>query len=188
MKSPIKILLLMLGSLVVAEAAPKREESVFLFENRKVAIAVPAGFSYAMNKDDRGIIAVQLAAPKEKVALNVLFVPDPDGEFATSRSRKEKMVELFEEYVDNSVEKAMRFEELEPKAGAGTYCVFTDAKLVGKDALPAGEYLHFTTGLKTWPGVLAIFRLFSNDTTSPEYLAAMKLLRESVQERAVPLK
>jgi hypothetical protein len=105
-----------------------------------------------------------------------------------ARARKEKMVELFQEYVDSSVEKAMQFEELDPRTGAGTYCVFTDASLVGKKKFPPGEFLHFTTGLKAWPGVLAIFRVFSNDTTSAEYRAAMKMLRESVQEKAVPLK
>ena len=36
--------------------------------------------------------------------------------------------------------------------------------------------------------VVAIFRLFSNDTKSPEYQAAMKMIRESVQERGAPLK
>jgi hypothetical protein len=89
--------------------------------------------------------------------------------------------------VEGSVEKAMQFEELDPKVGAGTYCVFTDANLVGKAKLPPGEFLHSTTGLKAWPGVVAVFTLLSNDTTSHEYTSVMKMLRTSVEERAPPL-
>jgi hypothetical protein len=95
---------------------------------------------------------------------------------------------MFVEYVDSSTEKAMQFEELEPQTGAGTYCVFTDAKLVGQTELPPGEYLHLTTGVKTWPGVAAVFRCFSNDTTSAGYKSILAMLRESVHERPVPLK
>jgi len=66
--------------------------------------------------------------------------------------------------------------------------VFTDAKLRGRSSLPPGEYLHLTVGLKAWPGVVAVFRIFSQDTTSAEYQAILGLLRESVEERAVPLR
>src|SRR4051812_9875307 len=188
MKPSFKLLLLSLILTVTAWAGTKREETVFLFENRKLAVAVPEGFGYNNRKDDMGLMNIQVAAPNDKVTLHLLFIPDPDGQFINARARKEKMVELFQEYVDNSVEKAMQFEELDPKTGAGTYCVFTDANLAGKSKFPTGEFLHFTTGLKSWRGVLAIFRLFSNDTTSPEYQAAMKMLRDSVQEKPVPLR
>jgi len=33
-----------------------------------------------------------------------------------------------------------------------------------------------------------VFRLFSNDITSEAYRAAMRVLRESVEERPVPLR
>lgn len=188
MKSLLTFLLILQCLLVGAAAAPKREENVFLFENRKLSVAVPDGFSYGQGKDDLGLINIQLAAPKDKLSLHLVFLPDPDGQFANARTRKEKMVELFQEYVDNSVEKGMQFEELEPRSGVGTYCAFTDASLVGKEKLAPGEYLHVTTGVKAWPGVLAIFRLFSQDIRSADYQAAMKMLRESVQEKVVPLR
>ena len=189
MKTLLRFLPWLLLSLTVAEAGPTfREETVFLFENRKLAIAVPTGFGYHNNKDEHGLMNVQLAAPKDKVTLHVVFVPDPEGTFVNARARKEKMVDLFQEYVGDSVEKAMQFEELEPRMGAGTYCVFTDATLAAKAKCPPGEYLHLTTGVKAWPGVVAVFRLASNDTKSSEYQAAMKTLRESLDEKPVPLK
>jgi hypothetical protein len=189
MKTSLSTLLLCFVVTLVAGAAPKsREETVFLFENRKLTIAVPDGFACAIGKDESGMITLKLGEPKDKVSGELKFLPDPEGRFANARARKELMNEMFFEYVDSSNEKGMQFEELEPRVGAGTYCVFTDANLAGRTTFPPGEYLHLTAGLSAWPGVVAVFRVFSNDTTSPEYQAMLKLLREGVQERAVPLK
>lgn len=168
-----------------ALAAPKekaRDEVLVLFGQRRVTLAVPAGFRFSSDKDERGLITARLADPKEKVTLHLSFLPDTDGEFATPRGRKEFLVQTFQRYVAGSVEQAMQFEELEPRAGAGTYCIFTDNNLVGKTSFPPGEYLHATTGLKTWRGCLAVFTLMSNSTASDEYRAAMRLLRESLVE------
>jgi hypothetical protein len=189
MKTSLQILWLFFAATLMAGATPKsREETVFLFENRKLTIAVPDGFEYVTGKDESGMITIKLADPRSKVSGEVKFLPDPEGKFANARARKELMHEMFFDYVESAKEKAMQFEELEPKAGAGTYCVFTDSNLVGKTTYPPGEFLHLTAGLKTWPGVVAVFRFFSNDTTSAEYQAVLKLLRESVQEKAAPLK
>lgn len=183
----MKFLRLLLFFLVVAASAAggEREESVFLFQNRRVTIEVPEKLGFASSKNERGIISVRLGHPKEKISLEIAFLPDPEGRFSTARNRKEFMNETFRDYLADSVEKAMQFEELEPKTGSGTYCVFTDAKLVGKTKLPPGEYLHSTAGLKTWPGVVAVFTVFSNEITSKEYQSVMTMLRQSVQEKPV---
>lgn len=177
---------LFLVSVAAALALPtskSKEETVFLFENRKVAIAVPEGCGFASDKDDEGTMAVQIADPKNKVRAEIVFAPDPEQRFARATDRQEKMVDMFQRFVGDSVEKAMQFQELEPTVGAGTYCVFTDAKLAAEKKVPEGEYLHFTTGLKSWPGVVAVFRIFTNDTASKEYKGVMAMLRESVAEK-----
>ena len=180
---------LLLGTVAASAAIAKtHEETVFLFENRKVEIAVPDGFGIASSKDDNGLMTVRVADRKEKVSLQITFAPDPESRLAAERDRKEKMVELFHDYVEGSVEKAMQFEELAPRIGAGTFCIFTDASLAGKSKPPAGEFLNYTAGLKAWPGVVAIFTLFSNDTKSKEYLGVMEMLRDSVQEQPAPLR
>lgn len=191
MKSLPKLLVLfyVMVSVARSSSAPApHEESLFVFENRKVTIAVPPGLGYAVNRDESGTYQVKVGDPKNRVSLDIIFLPDPDADFKNVRSRREMLNEQFGDYVGSSSEKGMQFEELNPHAGGGTYCVFTDTKLVGKTELPPGEFIHLTAGVKAWPGVLAIFRLFSNETTSEEYQAAMKMLRESVEERAVPLK
>ena len=174
---------------VASGTAPKtRELKIALTESREVLIAVPEGFALVTGQDASGAVAVKLSDPKDSVTMDVQFLPDGEGKYSTTRARLELMHEMFSEYVDDSTEKAMQFEELEPRVGAGSYCVFTDTKLVGKTELPPGEYVHLTTGVKAWPGVVAIFRCFSNDTTSPGYKAIMAMLRESVNEKPAPLK
>jgi len=168
------------GTLVAKEKA--RDETLILFEQRRVAIAVPAGFVFTSNKDEQGFITARLNDPKNKVTLQISFLPDSEGEYTTARGRKELMVKSFQQFVTGSVEQAMQFEELEPRAGAGTFCVFTDSSLVGKTKLPPGEYLNSTAGIKSWRGCFAVFTLMSNDTKSDEYRAAMKVLRESLSE------
>lgn len=189
---PSLTLVLLLGCLITPVPAAMRlqpaEEIVSLSQNRKLAIAVPPGLVLSSDTDERGVVMVRIGHPQNRVSLDLIFLPDPDERFKNARTRKEMMNEQFDEYVGSSAEKAMQFEELEPRVGAGTYCVFTDAKWVGKTDLPPGEYLHVTAGLKAWPGVVAIFRLFSQDTTTAEYVALMKMLRESVHERPVPLR
>jgi hypothetical protein len=183
----LRFLLLALVCSTLSAAPKNREEAVFIFQNRKVAVAVPEGLGFQSSKDERGIVSFRLGHPKDKLSLQVSFLPDPDARFSSARSRKEFINDTFHDYLPESVEKAMQFEELDPKVGAGTYCVFTDASLVGKPNLPRGEYLQTTTGVKAWPGVVAVFTLFSNETTSKEYRAVMSMLRDSVEERAPPL-
>jgi hypothetical protein len=168
-----------------ALAAPKetaREETLILFGQRRVTLTVPAGFRYSSGKNERGLITTKLTDSAETIVLQISFLPDESGEFVSSRGRKEFMVETFQPYVGGSVEKAMQFEELEPRSGGGTYCVFTDANLVGKTNFPPGEFLNSTTGVKSWRGCIAVFTLLSNNTTSEEYRTAILLLRESLSE------
>ena len=165
------------------EKEKSHEESLLLFDQRRVGVNVPAGFLYSASKDEHGVISARLSTPKDTISLQISFLPDVDGEYATARGQKEIMVKSFQQYVVGSVEQGMHFEELQPRNGSGTYCIFTDAKLVGAATLPPGEYLHSTTGIKSWRGCMALFTLFSNNTTSEEYLSAMKVLRESVVEK-----
>jgi hypothetical protein len=189
MKSSSIIAFLLPFLAAASDATPKlREQKIALAENREVIVAVPDGFALVTGRDANGFVGVKLSDEKESVTIDLQFLPDPEGKYANSRARLELMHEMFSEYVDSSTEKAMQFEELDPRTGVGNYCVFTDAKLVGKTDLPRGEYVHLTTGIKSWPGVIAVFRCFSNDTTSAGYKAILTMLRDSVHERLVPLK
>ena len=188
MKPWVSRWMLVLG-VIVAWPVSAREETIMLSEKRGITVTVPEGFSYKSGTNARGALAMTLTDAKEQMSLHVTFEPDPEEDFKAARARRERMHEEFGSYVAGSVEKAMQFEELEPKVGTGTFCVFTDEKLIGKPPTeyPPGEYLNLTAGVKAWPGIVATFTLFSNDTTSEPYRALMTALRESVHEKPAPL-
>lgn len=189
MKSSLTLALFFSVLAITATASIKtRELKIALSESREVILAVPDGFALVTGRDPTGLLGAKLSDPQEGISLDLQFLPDPDGKFASARSRAELMFEMFAGYVDSSTEEGMQFKDLEPQTGAGTYCVFTDKNLLGKTELPPGEYLHLTTGIKTWPGIATVFRCFSNDTTSEEYQAILAMLRESVHEKPAPLK
>lgn len=166
-----------------------REEFLPLTETRSISINVPEGFTYKAGATARGALGITLTHDKEAINLTVTFEPDLENEFKNERARAERMHTEFSTYVEGSAEKAMQFVELEPKVGAGTYCIFTDAKLAGTppSEFPPGEFLNLTAGVKAWSGIVATFTLFSNDTKSESYQALMKTLRESVHEKPAPL-
>jgi len=169
-------------------AAAQREEILELAPGRRVTIAVPAGFVVERARDPAAPLELRLRDAAGAVSLDLAFLPDPEGRAATPRARRERLVELFEEHVSASVEQAMRFEELEPRRGAGTWCLFTDRALVGRVELPPNEYRLLAVGVKAWSGVMVVFRLFTQDAESPAHRAAWGLLRESVEERLAPLR
>jgi hypothetical protein len=182
MRNPSKILL-GLGLLLPCVFLTAKEETFPLYEDHRIAVAVPEGYTFTRVSTDEGVIIVKISDPKQETNLEISFLPDPDGHFSTPRARREFIVETFQKYVEGSVEKEMRFTELKPRVGTATACVFTDASLVGKPEFPRGEYLNATTGLKAWPGCAAYFTLLSNDTTSPAYDAALKIITDSVHDK-----
>jgi hypothetical protein len=171
-----------------APAAAQREEILELAPGRRVTLAVPPGFAVERPADPAAPPELRLRDAAGTVSLDLAFLPDPEGRAATPRARRERLVELFEEHVAASVEQAMRFEELEPRRGAGTWCLFTDRALVGRAELPPNEYRLLAVGVKAWPGVMVVFRLFSQDAASAAHRAAWGILRDSVEERPVPLR
>ncbi len=182
------VLFALAAGAIPAAPAAQREEVVALPDGRRVIVGVPAGFKFGQSRDSGGAPRAALNASDGAASLELSFLPDPDGKALRLRGRNELMVEFFQEYVAGSVEKAMEFTELSPRRGAGTLCVFTDAALVGKTDLPTNEYHHLTVGIKAWEGVMVVFRLFSQNVKSESHLAALRLLRESVGERPVPLR
>ncbi len=169
--------------LAAGTAVSAKEETLGLYQDRRVTINVPEKFNYSTGRDARGIITVKITDPNLKTNLLVSFFPDPDGRLAKEDDQRAFVAETTQTYAEGSVEKGYDFKDLAPHTGSGMYCVFTDATLVRKAPLPPGEYLKVTSGVKAWAGGFFLFTLLSNDTTSEEYQAGMKLLRESFEEK-----
>lgn len=181
LKLPAFLLLLAVSTAGAKEKDKDHDESLILAGEHRVVITVPAGYVFSSGRDEQGAIMAKVADPKEKVVLQVQFLPDPDGFFATEQARMDKLAVACQQYAEGSVEKSYNFTPLEPHRGAGTFCMFTDASLVGKEP-PKGEVRNVTTGIKAWPGWFCVFTLLSNDTTSKEYQTALRLVKDSCEE------
>src|SRR5438552_12975062 len=94
--------LILAGMLFVAAAACAREheETIFVFQNRRVSVVVPDGLGFSSDKDDVGHMVVRVADPKEAVSVQITFLPDPEEQFTSARSRKEFMNDTFQDRVE----------------------------------------------------------------------------------------
>lgn len=184
------LIVLASGAFGAARRAPqeKPEQLIPLAEGRSVVVALPEGFTMSPVLDAGGVPQVHFRDRDGQISGELTFLPDVEGRFSEAFSRRELMHQMFQEYREGSVEEAMQYEELKPKIGQATYCVFTDRKLVGQTELPPNEFLNVTVGVKAWPGAVALFKIYSNGTKSPDYGAVMTMLRESVHERVAPLR
>ncbi|MSU69705.1 MAG: hypothetical protein EXS39_02790 [Opitutaceae bacterium] len=160
-----------------------KEETLIIFQERRVTIAVPEGYVYSSNRDESGVISAKISDSKQRVDLVVSFYPDPKGRLASEDKQMGFVAEMSQPYAEGSAEKSYDFRPLEPHTGSGTYSVFTDASLVGKMPFPPGEFLNITCGVKAWPGCVLVFKLWSNSTTSTEYETALKLLKMTFEEK-----
>ena len=183
MKHPFHALLLFaLLAAGSAASAKDSEEKFILLEEHRVSIAVPDGYVYSSGRDDNGTLVAQIADPKEKNRLQVVFQSDPDSRLGAESQQMRFLAEKCGQYADGSVEHSYDFKSLAPHTGIGTYCSFTDASLVGREP-PKGEFLHVTMGVKAGPGWIIVFTLLSNDTASKEHQALLKLVKESFEEK-----
>ena len=161
-----------------------KEQTVPVYAGHSITVDVPENFTFAEGRDPQGFVTVKLADPVRKIDLVISFVPDPQGKVSNDESQRGLVADACRTYAEASVEKSYDFKDLAPHTGSGTYCTFTDASLVRKLPLPPGEYLMVTSGVKAWPGCCLVFTLLSNNLSSDEYAAAMKLVRESCEEQA----
>jgi hypothetical protein len=85
-----------------------------------------------------------------------------------------------EKLASGSLETRADLKRLKLASGTGFYASFTDASLAGKPSQP-GNYKVMTNGMaKLGDDLVLALTLFSDDKTSPEYVAGMKMF-ESVK-------
>lgn len=168
-------------ALLFALPAVAKEEIVVSSDQRKISVQLPEGFSLSSKEAD-GVVAAEIVDAKRTLSLHMDFVPDPNARLGTEDSQKDMLADVSQNEAEQSVEKGYNFQSLEPRSGGGIYVVFTDASLAGKPT-PPGEYLKLTRGIKSWSGFAVVFSLMSQDSSSDEYKAVMKMLKQSVEEK-----
>src|ERR1700676_3356202 len=138
MKRLMIVLLLLSVATVRADDSAAKQTSVNVPDGATMDITAPAGWSLETTQPDpKAPATTELKSPKEESDLQISFIADKDGDFST----KDKLIENVErvakaQFVDSSVEKAVKVQTLESANGTCVYAEFTVADLVGKEAKP----------------------------------------------------
>lgn len=168
-----------LGTLIAAATAAIAAE-LPLYGGQVLTVDLPKGWTLESGANPEGLITARVASRDAQVSLQITFFPDAEGRLGREADQRKIVEEIAARYVPDSVEQEVRLVPLRSRHGAGFYCVFTDAKLVGQVELPPSEYRHATTGLRASAGWFGLFTLFSQNTDSPDYRAGLDLLRHSL--------
>jgi hypothetical protein len=103
------------------------------------------------------------------------FVYQTNG--ATSKDAvRQEVLRITKAFVADSVEKKQDLKDFTLESGYGTYCLFTDASLVGKKAEP-GDYKVMGSGrIQLDKDVGAVVSMFADDANGGEMKAMLKIL------------
>jgi hypothetical protein len=122
----------LLALLLLPALAPA--DTIDLGTRGSFSIAVPRGWTLSTQKEEDAGFALTLSPPagaNAKMLLNIAFVPEPKP--VTKEEINEKVLSVCDQFVDQSVEKKKDLRSFSLSGGAfGSYCVFTDASLVGQ--------------------------------------------------------
>jgi hypothetical protein len=145
-----------------------RAETVDLGPKGVVSLTLPSGWTMSSKAEEGSGVAITLSPPGEINAaglLNVTIVPTPEP--LTKEKVKEQTLAISEQFVSASVEKKKELRA----AGYGSYCVFTDASMVGqppkKDAFKVIGV--GVVGLRD--DVFVAVGMSADDEKSPEFAA-----------------
>ncbi len=109
-------------------------DTIDLGSHGSLSLSVPSGWKLSSHKEEDSGYALTLSPPASenaKCLLNITFVPEPKP--VAKESVDEQVLSVCDQFVDQSVEKKKVLREFGLSGGAyGSYCVFTDASMVGQ--------------------------------------------------------
>jgi hypothetical protein len=150
-------------------------DTVDLGTRGTLSVAVPKGWTMSTQKEEDSGVAVTLSPPagvNAKLLLNVAFVPEPKP--VSKDEVEEKVLSVCDQFVDASVEKKKIPREFSLTGSAfGSYCVFTDASLVGK-ASKSDEFKVIGVGIIRYSDdVMAAVSIAGDDEKGSDFGAMM---------------
>jgi len=109
-------------------------DTVDLGPHGALSVTPPTGWKLSSHKEDDSGFAITLSPPdgvNAKCLLNVTFVLEPKP--VAKETVDEEVLSVCDQFVDQSLEKKKTLRDFGVSGGAyGSYCVFTDASLVGQ--------------------------------------------------------
>jgi hypothetical protein len=150
-------------------------ETVDLGTHGTLSIDLPKGWKIATNATPDVQVAITLTPPdgvNAAGAINIMFAQK--GSTAAKADVDDKVLAAGSDYVDSSVEKKKILKKFSVSGDSyGSYCVFTDASLVGKPA-QKDNFKMAAIGI-VWfnPDVSAAVALASDDENGPDFAAEL---------------
>ena len=156
-------------------------ESVDLGSHGTLTISVPAGWtlSYHKEEDSGGAITLSpAAAVNAKCLLNVTFVAEPKP--VAKETVDEEVLSVCDQFVEQSVEKKKVLRDFGISGGAyGSYCVFTDASMVGQPS-KHDEFKVIGIGVIHFrDDVMAAVSLAADDASGADFSAMLAAVRSA---------
>jgi len=166
-------------ALLRAEDAKQNVTIVELSQGGPLEIKAPDGWTVKAPKAPLGTTIA--AAPKSGDAdLKITFIPMQE------ELDKEKMEALLiigaQQYIDGSVEKKMKLQNLDSKNATGMFAEFTDASLAGKPARP-GQFAAVATGLIKIGKATGTFTLLGKSFDDKNFVAGKEILKSGIAEK-----
>jgi len=179
----IRALTLLLITSVTALAADKLvKEEASLSPTHKVSFEHPKRFQYDLvqQPDDGFRPALRFRSfgtdGISTLSFKLFASKDDDGTLKTQTEIDAAVMKMGASYVESSVEKTNIVRRLQHKNGAGAYCIFTDADLVGIAQLRPGQFRHITLGLVKVGDYVFIVRGYSNTKDGDDHKAMLSIL------------
>ena len=156
-------------------------ETLDLGVHGSFSIDVPKGWTLSSHKEDDSGLALTLSAPGEanaKCLVNLSMVAEPKP--VAKELVDEQVLSVCEQFVDQSVEKKKTLRDFGLSGAAyGSYCVFTDASLVGKP-VKRDEFKVIAIGIVRFrDDVMAAVSVAGDDEKSPEFSAMLAAVRSA---------
>jgi hypothetical protein len=163
----------LIALLILPTLAPA--DTVDLGLHGSLAITVPTGWALSTQKEEDSGVALTLSPPagvNAKLLLNIAFVPEPKP--VPKEEMNEKVLSVCDQFVDASVEKKKTLVDFRlPGSAFGSYCLFTDASLVGRPPKP-DEFKVIGVGIIRYADdVMAAVSLAGDDVKGPDFAEMM---------------
>jgi hypothetical protein len=149
------------------------------------SITVPKGWTLSSQKEEDAGFALTISPPagvNAKMLLNIAFVPEPKP--VTKDEINEKVLSVCDQFVDQSVEKKKNLREFSLSGSAfGSYCVFTDASLVGQPPR-VDSFKIIAVGIARYSDeVMGAVSLACDDAAGPDFAAMLAAVSSSTLKK-----
>lgn len=158
------------------------EHQVTLPSGRTIAFVLPGTLMVDAQVDEEENSVLEVRNDDDSVLMRVTFGEQYGTGLSRPEAQRALLSRLLAPFLEQALERNMRFKSMTTADATGTYCIFSDPVLPRDQRPPAGEWIYVTGGMRAWSTWHVVFRLFSNSLEHPDYLALMAALREGLRE------